>query len=108
MARQYKKILKKIKPKNVPAVQQEKPGNDLLLLGIIVITLIVMAVGWDHFDDYNRALYMLLASSLILTYTSRHSKLSDRVQNFVGVASLVCMGLAAALFLVIVYNQFFS
>ena len=106
MARQSKKIRKRISPKSPVETQPEKPGSDIFLIIILLITAVVLAFGWSTFDDYNKSMYLLLMTSLVLTYTRRHSKLSETAMIWVERASYACIGLAAALFFIILYHQF--
>lgn len=107
MAKQYKKLQNKIHPKAKTA-PKEKIGNDYLLMVMIGFTVIILALGWSHLDSMNKAMYVLLTLSLSLTYARRHAKLTDNQRVYVDRASFASIGLAAALFLIIAYNQYFA
>ena len=73
MARQYKKILKKIQPKDKTKKPKEKPekiGKDYVLIIVLVITILFMAIGWPYFSNINRGLYVALTASLLSTSMS--------------------------------------
>lgn len=109
MARQYKKILKKIKPKDKkPPEKPEKIGKDYILIVITAVTATFMLVGWEYFNYLNRALYVALTASLVTTYVKRHAKLTDDQIYWVDKASKVSMGAAVVLFGVVAYYQYFG
>ena len=111
MARQYKKILKKIhpKPKKWQTEQpKEKYGRDYLLLAVIGITIFFMLVGWANFTIVNKVLYIMLAVALSTTYARRHYDFTEKQDYWVVRISYVAMGIATAAFLVNVYQNFFS
>jgi TRAP-type C4-dicarboxylate transport system permease small subunit len=109
MAKQYKKLQNKLHPKAVKNEEPKyKPGKDYLLLIMIGITFILTLVGWEQFDNTNRAMYFLLTLSLTLTYLYRHGNFPEKVKAYVNAASLGSIGLAVALFLLNLYYQFFG
>lgn len=111
MARQYKKILKKIQPKDKTKKPKEKPekiGKDYVLIVVLVITILFMAIGWSYFSNINRGLYVALTASLLATYIRRHVKLTERQDYWVEKASQVAMGVAIVLFGIVAYQQYFS
>ncbi len=109
MAKQYKKLQNKIHPKKKEApAKKEKIGKDYFLLAMIGFTVIVLALGWSHLDDLNKGMYVLLTLSLGLTFTRRHADLSENAQIYVDRASFAAIGMAAALFLFIAYQQFIA
>ncbi len=110
MARQYKKILKKLQPKTKATSETppEKPGKDYLLTIILALTVIFLVIGWSSFTATNRALYIALIISLGTTYARRHYKFTltqDTIIEKVGYAS---MGLAIVLFVAEIYFRFMS
>ncbi len=108
MAKQYKKILKKIKPKvKTVSKKPEKSGKDYLLLSILSFTIIVMCIGWMHFSNTNRALYVTLIISLFTTYIRRHAKLSELQDIWAERIGYVAMGFAVVLFAFVIYEQYF-
>ena len=79
MANQYKKLQKKLYEKNKPDDKKKEPkiGKDYPILILIGLTIFICFIGWGNLDNMNRAMYVLLLISLILTYVRRHAKLSD-------------------------------
>ena len=110
MANQYKKLQKKLYEKNKPDDKKKEPkvGKDYPILILIGLTIFVCFLGWGNFDNMNRAMYVLLTVSLILTYVSRHAKLSETRAIYVERASAASIGLAIALFFIVLYYQFFG
>ena len=110
MSKQYKKMQKKLYPQqdDPKAKEKAKIGKDYLLLTIICFTFVVTVVGWPHFDNMNRAMYLLLTISLLLTYLCRHARVSEKVRTYLNSASLGSMGLAVAMFLIAMYYQYFG
>lgn len=105
------KMLKKLQQKSVPkkTVRPERPtGKGYMILGIIVFTTTLTIAGWEVLDAVNRAMYVLLTISLLLTYTSRYQgyRLSEAQHMIVSRVSLATIGLAAALFFVELYQRF--
>ena len=110
MANQYKKLQKKLYEKNKPDDKKKEPkvGKDYPILILIGLTIFVCFLGWGNFDNMNRATYVLLTVSLILTYVRRHAKLSETRAIYVERASAASIGLAIALFFIVLYYQFFG
>ncbi|HCB92764.1 MAG TPA: hypothetical protein DEP57_02965 [Selenomonas sp.] len=109
MAKQYKKLQNKIHPKAKEApAPKAKIGKDYFLLVMIGFTVIILTLGWSHLDDMNKAMYVLLTTSLCLTYTRRHFELTDTQRTYVDRASFASIGLAVALFLIIAYQQYIA
>ncbi len=109
MAKQYKKLQNKIHPKTKePSSPKEKVGKDYFLIVMISFTVIVLTLGWSHLDDMNKAMYVLLTTSLCLTYTRRHFNLTDTQRVYIDRASFASIGLAVALFLIIAYYQYIA
>ena len=113
MARQSKKIAKKIQPKkNVeeeskPQVK-EKVGKDYLLIGVLALTIVFLIVGWANFTALNRALYIALLVSLSTTYARRHYNFNETQELWLERAGVVAMGAAIVLFAFVVYQQYFA
>ncbi len=109
MAKQYKKLRQKVHPKQKKETPAEQPpGNDYLLIGIIIFTLVILAIGWQHLNGMNCAMYLFLLASLGLTYIRRHMNLSETQQVMAERAGLAAIGIAIALFFMICYEQFFG
>ena len=106
MAKQYKKLRQKVHPKQPPAPPKEKVGKDYLLIVVIAFTLAVLILGWGYLDSMNRVMYILLVLSLSLTYIKRHAKLTETQQLITDRASMVSIGLAVAMFLIVLVQQF--
>ena len=111
MARQSKKIAKKIRPAKKPEVTtkpKEKVGKDYLLIGVMALTIVFLIFGWENFTATNRALYIALLISLSSTYVRRHYNLSDTQDLWAERAGYVSMGAAIILFAYVVYLQYFA
>ncbi len=109
MARQLKKILKKVQPKpKTPEKPPEKVGKDYLLIIIFSLTVIFLVLGWSNFTAYNRALYFALIISLGTTYARRHFNLTPTQDLWVERASFLAMISAIALFVAVLYQQFWA
>ncbi len=111
MARQYKKILKKIQPKDKttkPKVKPEKIGKDYILIIVLAVTFLFMLVGWSYFDNLTRGLYAALAMSLLTTYVRRHANLNERQYYWAEKASQFSMGIAIVLFGILAYQNHFA
>lgn len=111
MARQTKKIAKKIRPvKKTEATDKpkEKVGKDYLLIVVLALTIVFLMVGWENFTATNRALYIALLISLSSTYARRHYNLSEVQDLWAERAGYVSMAAAIVLFVYVVYQQYFS
>ena len=115
LARMQKKIKKNIKAqselkeKNTPKPRvKEKVGKDYLLVAVIAFTIMVTIAGWSALENLNRALYVLLITSLSLTYIRRHFNLTEQQETWVDRGSIVSMGFALSIFAVIMYYQIFT
>ncbi|MDD6133172.1 MAG: hypothetical protein PUB49_00470 [Selenomonadaceae bacterium] len=108
MAKQYKKLQKKVYPKveDPRKKEKEKIGKDYLLIAVISFTLVVTLFGWQTFDALNRAMYVLLTFSLAMTYIYRHAKISENARIYVNRASLCSMGLAIGMFCLALWHEF--
>ena len=107
MARQYKKILKKIQPKKSKVDKpEEKPSKDYLLVAVLALTIVFMVIGWSNFTNINRGLYLALTVSLSSTYIRRHYKLNPTYDMWVERAGYVGMALAIVLFIAVIVTQY--
>ena len=88
--------------------EAEKVGKDYVLLAIMTFTIMVMIFGWGNFDNYNRALYVLLSASLAITYAKRHAKLNEVQEMWLDRVGYVTMGVAIILFAAVVYMQYIA
>ena len=111
MARQYKKILKKIHPKK-KKWQEDKPkekvGRDYLLIVVLAITYLFLIVGWANFTAVNRVLYVMLAIALSTTYARRHYNFTEKQDLWAERIGYVSMGIAMIAFVIQVYQNFFA
>ena len=112
MARQSKKIAKKLKPKQPTETQDKQPdkkvGKDYLLIIVFALTLVFLIVGWSNFSPLNRGLYLALAVSLSATYARRHYNLSPTQDLWVERAGFASMTVAIVCFAAVVYFQYFA
>jgi len=111
MARQTKKIAKRIQPKKKSEPENKKPaktGKDYLLIIVLALTIVFMLVGWSYFTPANRGLYVALFVSLATTYARRHYNLSDEQDMWAQRAGVVSMGIAIVLFAFIVWQQYIA
>ena len=111
MARQTKKIAKRIQPKKTSETENKKPpktGRDYLLIIVLALTIVFMIVGWSHFTAANRGLYVALFVSLSTTYVRRHYNLTDEQDIWVQRAGVVSMGIAIVLFAFIIWQQYIA
>ena len=111
MARQSKKIAKRIKPKTKSAPENKTPaktGKDYLLIAVLALTIVFLIVGWSHFTMANRGLYLALLISLSTTYARRHYNLTDEQDLWAQRAGVVSMGVAIVLFAYVVYQQYMA
>lgn len=113
MARQSKKIAKKIQPKKKVEVENKKPektkvGRDYLLVIVLALTIVFLLVGWQNFTMTNRALYIALLVSLSTTYAKRHYNFTENQEVWLDRAGLISMGCAIVLFAFVVYQQYFA
>ena len=111
MARQYKKILKKIKPKEkkVDAPQKkEKSWSDYLLPAFLALTAVVLFLGWESFTNLNRALYIFLTLTLGITYVRKNYNLGATQDKWAERAGYASMAVATVLFGIHFYVQYIS
>jgi len=111
MARQSKKIAKKIQPKKKAEPEnkkKEKVGKDYLLIFVLALTIVFLIVGWSNFTPWNRGLYIALLVSLSTTYARRHYKFTDTQDLWLERAGMVSMGCAIVLFAFVIYQQYFA
>lgn len=112
MARQSKKIAKKIQPKKQAEPENkkkpEKVGKDYLLIGVLALTIVFLLVGWSNFTPLNRGLYIALLVSLSTTYARRHYNFTEKQELWLERAGMIAMGCAIVLFGFVVYQQYFA
>ena len=113
MARQSKKIAKKIRPKKEAAPENKKPekekvGRDYLLIGVLALTIVFLIFGWSNFTPLNRGLYLALLVSLSTTYARRHYNFTEKQDLWLERTGYTAMILAIILFGVVIYQQYFA
>lgn len=113
MARQSKKIAKKLQPKKKVESENKQPvkekvGKDYLLIGVLALTIVFLIVGWQNFTFTNRALYIALLVSLSSTYARRHYNFTEKQDLWIERAGVIAMGAAIVLFAFVVYQQYFA
>ena len=111
MARQYKKILKKIKPKEKKSAAPKKTGkswSEYLLPAFLALTMVVMFLGWESFTNINRALYVFLTLTLGIHFARRNYNLNPTQDLWAERASYVTMAIATVLFGANIYVQHFN
>jgi len=111
MARQSKKIAKKIQPKKKAEPENKKPekvGKDYLLIFVLALTIVFLIVGWENFTALNRGLYIALLVSLSTTYARRHYNFSEVQDMWIERAGYASMFLAIVFFALVVYQQYFA
>ena len=112
MARQSKKIAKKIQPKKKAEPENKQPekkvGKDYLLIIVLALTIVFLLVGWSNFTATNRGLYLALLVSLSTTYARRHYKFTATQDLWLERAGIAAMFCAIVLFAFVVYQQYFA
>ena len=111
MARQYKKILKKIHPKPKKWQQEqpkEKVGKDYLLIAVMGITIFFLITGWSAFTIVNKVLYIALTVALSTTYARRHYDFTEKQDLLAERLGYVAIGTATIAFIFNVYQNFFA
>ena len=111
MARQSRKIAKKIQPKKKAEPEKKKPekvGKDYPLIIVLALTIVFLIFGWSNFTPLNRGLYIALLVSLSTTYARRHYTFTDTQDLWLERAGMVAMGCAIVLFGFIIYQQYFA
>ena len=112
MARQSKKIAKKIQPKKKVEPENKKPdkkvGKDYFLIVIMMVTIVFMILGWPYFEPLNRGLYVTLTLALVTTYIRRHAKLTEKQDYWVEKVSQVSIGISIVFFAILAYYQHFA
>lgn len=111
MARQSKKIAKKIQPKKKAETENKKPaktGRDYLLIIVLALTIVFLIIGWSNFTAVNRGLYIALLLSLSTTYARRHYNFTDTQDLWIGRVGIASMAIAMVLFAFVVYQQYIA
>ena len=109
MSTKYRKILKKLQPKEKK--QKEKPekvGKDYFLIVIMMVTIVFMILGWPYFEPLNRGLYVTLTLALVTTYIRRHAKLTEKQDYWIEKVSQISIGISIVFFAILAYYQHFA
>lgn len=111
MARQYKKILKKVKPKEKKSTapkKAEKSWSYYILAAFLALTAVVMVLGWENFTNINRALYVFLTATLGINFARRTYDLTPTQDLWAERTSYATMAIATVLFGLNIYVQHFN
>jgi hypothetical protein len=104
MARLSKRIQQKNKkPAPPPKV---KPGRDIMIILLIILTFSILAFGWQILGTIDIIMYSMLGVSLVCSYVHRHAELPENVHLWLERICQACMGLAFIFFLYVAYLQF--
>jgi len=108
MAKQYRKLQKKIHPPAPKPKPRASYGKDYFLLAVIVFTGLIFAVAWQSLDAANITLYSLLLTSLCITYARRHIKLTEKQDYYLEKIGIVATITALFFFIFVFYRQFIA
>ena len=105
MARQIKKIRKKLKPKekDIQPAKKEKSWSDYLLPAFLALTAVVMIIGWNEFTNLHRGLYLFMTITLGINFARRNYELTAEQDKWAERVSYVTMAIATALFALNIY-----
>lgn len=108
MAKQIRKIRKKIKPKEnaIQPKKKEKSWSDYILMAFLALTAVVMIIGWDEFTNMHRGLYLFLTITLGINFARRNYELTPEQDKLAERVSYVTMAIATALFALNIYFQY--
>ena len=105
MAKQLRKIRKKIKPKekDIQPKKKEKSWSDYILIAFLALTAVVMVIGWNEFTNLHRGLYLFLTITLGINFARRNYDLTPEQDKWTERASYVTMAIATVLFALNIY-----
>ena len=114
MARQTKRIRKNIHTaqeleealEEKPQGREYKPWENIVLVGIICLTMFLLASGWSYFDTVNKAMYSILLLALLLMYAQRRMKMTPTRETWLRRGIFAAIALALVLFAYAVYIQY--
>ena len=114
MARQTKRIRKNIQTaqeleealEEKPQGREYKPWENIVLVGIICLTMFLLASGWNYFDMVNKGMYSLLLIALLLMYAQRRVKMTPTRDTWIRRGIFAAITLALVLFAYAVYMQY--
>lgn len=114
LARQTKRIRKNIQAAHEleEALEEKtqgreyKPWENIVLVGIICLTMFLLASGWNYFDTVNKAMYSILLVALLLMYAQRRMKMTLTRETWIRRGIFAAIALALVLFAYAVYLQY--
>ena len=114
MARQTKRIRKNIQTTQEmdeildgkPEQRQHKPWENIVLVGIICLTMFLLSSGWNYFDSVNKGMYSLLLVALLLMYAQRRMDMTPTRETWIRRGIFAAIALALVLFAYAVYLQY--
>ncbi len=89
-----------------PLERQYKPWENVLLVGVICLTLFLLTSGWDYFDAVNKGMYSILLVALLLMYAQRRMKMTPTRETWIRRGIFAAIALALLLFAYAVYMQY--
>lgn len=94
MAKQTRKIKRKITPEEIKEENSLKPkeGKDRMLLILIAVTALIMALGYETMDGLGMGMYSSMMGAMICLYLSRHGSFDEKVLKILHYASFVFIG----------------
>ena len=103
MARQTKRIRKNIQTtqeleealEEKPQGREYKPWENIVLVGIICLTMFLLSSGWSYFDTTNKAMYSLLLVALLLMYAQRRMKMTPTRETWIRRGIFAAIALAS-------------
>lgn len=108
MAKQYRKLQKKLQPPAEKPAPRRNYGKDYFLIGVIAFTALILIAAWQTLEPANLVMYSLLLTSLCITYARRHVKMSAKMDYYLERAGLIFTIAAVSLFVVVFYRQFIA
>ena len=115
MAKQTKKIRRNIEATreieeemNAPEKPKYKAWENIVLVGIICLTLFLLTSGWQLLDNLNRVLYSVLLVALLMTYAQRRMNLTATQLKWMSRLTFALIFVSMALFAVAVYLEHFA
>lgn len=114
LARQTKRIRKNIQTvqkmeealEGKPQGRQYKPWENVVLVGVICLTMFLLASGWSYFDAVNKGMYSLLLVALLLMYAQRRMEMTPTRETWIRRGIFAAIALALVLFAYAVYLQY--
>ena len=89
-----------------PQEREYKPWENIVLVGIICLTLFLLTSGWDYFDAVNKGMYSLLLVALLLMYAQRRMTMTPTRETWIRRGIFAAIALALVLFAYAVYMQY--